>query len=334
MHPKTLKIIIGLTAVLVILAGLSIFKTPKYQTYNRSGQFVFPEFASQINQVAVITITRQDETITLTKNQHHWLIKEFYDYPAYPHRIANILMGIAQMKYLNLQTANPEKYKELGVEEPNQSDSIMLALQDQNQQTIAELIVSRKRFDFSTLGEGLYIRKPNEAQTWKTQSQLDVTGKVDTWIMQPIINLTPKEIIRIALTSPNGRTAIIAQNDEQTFVLENVSLEKNLAYQTKITALTNSLINLSFIEIEKDEPPFAYNNEQSYLIQINTASGLSFYFDVFPYKSGYWLKIKLEADHNQEAALQEFIKNHQIRYNNWIYRIPIDRVTPLMTDFN
>src|SRR5436309_418990 len=59
--------------------------------------------------------------------------------------------------------------------------------------------------------DGVYLRKPGEAQTWLARGTLDPSGDPASWLDRQIIDISEKKIAKVILTQADGSKLVIGR---------------------------------------------------------------------------------------------------------------------------
>ena len=74
------------------------------------------------------------------------------------------------------------------------------------------MIVGKRRYDRLGAGnDGVYLRKPGEAQSWLARGTLDPSGDPASWLDRQIIDISEKKIAKVTLTQPDGSKLVISR---------------------------------------------------------------------------------------------------------------------------
>ena len=217
----------GLTALVaatVIVAGAAIAVSVGGRgqaTQAHEGEIVLAHLADHIGDVAELKITRDAGNITLQRRgtgaATHWVVVEKSSYPADPAKIRKTLLGFAELKLVEPKTRKPDLYKRLDLGDPaaKGSHSQLVEIDDAKGGKLGALIVGKLRPDrLGTGADGLYIRRPGEAQSWLAQGTVDLPTDINDWLDKKVAEIPEKRIREVTLTHEDGSTLVLKRDKE------------------------------------------------------------------------------------------------------------------------
>jgi hypothetical protein len=255
MNAKKLTILTVITIMVVIAA---IFLTQK-KTERLESKAVFPNLMSSLEEVTEIDIATKNDKFTMLRSGEQWLLKEKHNYPVAAEKVRSMLLGLADLTTLEAKTANPSLYSKLAVEDVSDKDakSILLTLKKSKGETVASLIVGRSQTakGDSTLSE-LYVRKPDDKQTWLTQGFLQVERTPLDWVEKKVLDIDGKRIHKVNITQPAGQKLSIFKDkvEEENFQLAEMPVQAKLKAPYELGQIANvlSYLNINDVTGEKD----------------------------------------------------------------------------------
>ncbi|MGY6215917.1 DUF4340 domain-containing protein [Methylolobus aquaticus] len=222
--------LLGVAAVLAIVAAVALnhARRPVAEP-DRSATFAVPALHGHINDVTGLTITGPENKVlvTLTKSSQGWRVKERGDYPADTGKLRELLLKLTDAALLEPKTANPQRYAELGVDEPAGTDAkgVLLTLDGLGQPV--RLIVGTT----ASRGGATFVRRPDEPQSWLAKGELTVAKAPTDWLETAMVDLPAARIRQVSLRRPDGKTVRIekAQESDTTFRLLDVPKGREVA---------------------------------------------------------------------------------------------------------
>ena len=182
-----------------------------------SGQAVLANFASKIGDVAIFKIVGTGGTVTLQRQSQGWTIGEKGGFPADPTRIRQVLLGFAELKLVEPKTRSVDSYPRLDVEDPGKEGghARLVEFDDASGGKLGELIVGKRRPDRLGSGaDGLYIRRPGDAQAWLAQGSVDLPAETKDWLDKKIVSIAPSRVRAVTLTHDDGSTLVLKRDKE------------------------------------------------------------------------------------------------------------------------
>src|SRR5207302_1804042 len=174
MQSKGLLALIGVTAVVTVAAIAVSLGGSRNAAEAGSGEAVLTNFSNKIGDAAALKTSGAGGTLTLQRKAagSGWGIAEKGGYPADPGKIRQTLLGFAELKLVEPKTRKAELYDRLDVEDPGKAGghARLVEIDDASGAKLGELIVGKRRPDrLGTGADGLYIRRPGDAQAWLAQ---------------------------------------------------------------------------------------------------------------------------------------------------------------------
>jgi hypothetical protein len=333
MQAKNLVNLILITILAVIITAFAIITSPKYQQNENVGKKVFPKLIRNINNVSYIKIKKFDYELDIKKQDEQWVLEQMNNYPVKEKRIRNILVGLSQMQYLEPKTKNEKRYKKIQLNSPEikGSKSRRITVYDNNKNILADVIIGLKKLNLKQAGEAIYFRKGNEKQSWLGKTNLDATGDKYLWLKMPILDIDGNQIEQAKITAPNGKT-FIAKREKigVEFLPGNKKIPLSLSVRNELNDLKNSLNNLGFTDVKKDEDNIFSKDKNYYETQIKTFDGLTIIIKAREFDGRYWAKFEAQTDRITTKKAKETKERINSFNKNWIYKLKIKRIRPFM----
>ncbi len=172
-----------------------------------SGQLVFPGLAKTLPQATRIRITGgastgDIKTTTLELKDGHWGIAERGGYPAQPQKMRELFAGLSDLKLLEPRTSNPASFARLGVDDPNTPNSTanLIRVENTGGQSMATLILGhRSQRSAGGLSETVYVRRPDQTQSWLAEGQIPADSDPQAWLVREIANIPHASLAEIVV---------------------------------------------------------------------------------------------------------------------------------------
>lgn len=214
--------LIALLAVTVVVAGVAIWLAlsgPATAVDANSGKPVFADLDQQIGKVAAIKISGTKGKVTIERQgvgkAERWIVAEKSGYPADAQKVRQTLLGFAELKFVEAKTREPASYARLDVEDPGKKGgrARLVELDDPSGKAVARLIVGKRRPDILGAGaDGLYIRRPGEAQSWLAQGTVDLPDQMTDWLDKKVAAIPAARIEKVVLSHDDGSVLVIQRD--------------------------------------------------------------------------------------------------------------------------
>ncbi|MFA9561852.1 MAG: hypothetical protein ACERKU_05915, partial [Nitrospirota bacterium] len=96
MKSKTIVLLAGITIAGILLAVFA--NREPSSSLPQSGQLLFPDLMSVVNDVNEVVIETKDQTITLVRGEKSWGVKEKASYRADVEKVKQAIVGLADLR--------------------------------------------------------------------------------------------------------------------------------------------------------------------------------------------------------------------------------------------
>ena len=283
------------------------------------GERALPGLAQKLPQVAAITLSRADLKANFLRRGAGWVVAEKGGYPADQGKLGKLALALADLRLVEPKTRRPDLYPRLDVEDPGKGKSTLVSVKDKSGATLAALIVGKERYDRLGSGEnGVYVRKPGDAQSWLAAGALDLSDKLPSWLDRKILDVPQARIARVSLTAPDGTALVIARlSAGAPFGVEGAPAGAKLKGPEEIAEPAGALESLDLDDVapKKELPPPSTGAWQA---AYHTFDGLDLRLTLFEHEKEDWIAVS--ATGSGKAAAQA--KDIEARVAGWSYRIP------------
>src|SRR5437016_3885161 len=85
---------------------------------------------------------------------------------------------------------------------------------DSGQVVLAGLGGKRRPDRLGSGADGLYIRRPGDAQSWLALGSVELPAETKDWLDRKIVSIAPSRIGTVTLTHPDGSTLVLKRDKE------------------------------------------------------------------------------------------------------------------------
>ena len=235
---------------------------------------VVPGLSSDLNNVSSIKLTGASNTpiITLKRTDKGWVASSIDGYGADVAKIRDYLIKLSEAKIREAKTANPASYAKLGVEDLTAADAKGILLELEGTKVPVKLIMGSIA---GSGGQGVYVRKPGEKQSYLASGQIRPEASVNSWIQAEITNIPVNRVQEVTITPPTGDKLVVRKEkvEDVDWAVLNVPKGKELSSPSIGNQLAGTLDALrleSVLPAAQAEPDLA----QTYLARFVTFEGL------------------------------------------------------------
>jgi hypothetical protein len=315
MRPRTLLalIVVGVLAV----AGGWYFgaaeRPGEQQTYS-AGRLMFPDLAPRLRDAARIEITHQDKTTTLERHGDAWGLADRGGYPVQGSKLRGMLTALTELRLVEPRTTDPSQFGRLGLEDPTgkEGTSNLLRVLDGSGKPIVALIAGHRRVRTQgNVPEQVYVRRPDDNQTWLAEGSLQVDADPQQWLDRDIMSIDHARIATVVVTH-DGETLELAR-DDQKLVLKSPADHPPLE-DYKVDDVDRGLELLTFQDVQPDKDPVGDKLGQSVY---TTADGLAMTVTVFKGEKDIWARFAVTGSEKSKDEADKL----NARLAGWTYQL-------------
>jgi hypothetical protein len=328
MHARSLILLASATAALVAIAIVVLASGDRGVSRAAPDQSAFPALAARLGDVASVTVSRDGTTMTLIRDGDNWLVAEKGNYPANAAKISQIVRAVADLTLVEPKTQNPDLYPRLEVEDPGNGKSTLVAVKDKSGGDLAQAIVGKRRYDRLGAGnDGVYLRKPGEAQSWLARGTLDPSGDAANWLDRQIIDISEKKIAKVTLTQADESKLVISRSaPEAKFAVEDAPADAKFKSETATSGPATALETLDLEDVKPaGELPVPDKNVVT--ASFTTFDGLTVDLRLMERDKADWIAISAAGSGPAEANAKKI----EDKVSHWTYAIPAYKANLLKT---
>jgi hypothetical protein len=314
--------------VLLALAIVALVSGDRGISQAAPGQRAFPALADKLGDVASVEVLRSGSTMTFIRDDDRWLVREKGNYPANAAKIRQLLLAMADVTLVEAKTQQPALYPRLEVEDPGQGKSALVTVKDKSAATIAAAIVGKRRYDRLGGGnDGVYLRKPGEAQSWLARGSLDPSGEPASWLDRQILDIPEKKVAKVALTQPDGARLVISRGaPDAKFAVEDAPADAKFKSEATTAGPATALETLDLDDVRPAaELPVPDKDVASG--SFTTFDGLTVNVRLVERDGRNWIAVAAAGSGPAEAAAKQI----DDKVARWIYAIPGYKASLLKT---
>ncbi|MDW8315701.1 MAG: DUF4340 domain-containing protein [Rhodovarius sp.] len=191
----------GLAGAAAIAAALH-FRPREDSPGFAPGELLFPSLAERLPAVAEVSIRRHEGGVLIRRTAEGWVLPERDGFPIREARLRELLTGLTELRVIEPRARDPEGWARLGVDDPATpgSTAALLTLSDAAGRPMLELLVGRRRVrTLASVPESVYVRRPQEAQSWLAEGRLIVEADAASWMDRDIVDLPPERLLSVEI---------------------------------------------------------------------------------------------------------------------------------------
>jgi hypothetical protein len=321
--------LIGATVAAVIVAVV-LSSGPAGTVADRtSGAAVLPGFAQAAAQADRVVLVHGDQRITLVRRGDKWAVDEKSLYPVDSGKLRQLFLGLAELRYVEPKTSKPELYSRLEVEDAGKpgSKSILVTVSGDKVGDVAALILGQRRTDALGGGvDGIYVRKPDDAQSWLARGTLELPTDITAWLDRTLIDIGEDKVKEAVLTQPDGAKLDLARDKpEDKLALKDPPADAKLKSDAVLDQPAQALAALELADVRKAEDmPFPAEGVSH--ARYTTFDGLTLDIDLLDKDGKHWARFKAEGTGDAEKTASEL----NDKLSPWVYAL-LDYKAKLLT---
>jgi hypothetical protein len=327
MQKRGLILLATATLVLVALALVAVATGDRTVSHAAPGEAALPGLAGKLGEAASVVVKRSGLELTFVRDGDGWLVVEKGNYPA-AGKVRQIVLGMADLALVEPKTQKADLYPRLEVDDPGKGKSTLVTLKDKSGAALAELIIGKRRFDRLGAGnDGIYIRKPGDAQAWLARGSLEFSDQLASWLDRRVLDLPEKRIAKVTLTQPDGARLVITRpSPDAQFAVEEAPDDVKFKSETatRQPAMALETLDLDDVKPAADMP---MPDKDVFIASFVTFDGLTVDVRLFDRDSMHWIAVSATGTGSAEAEAKEI----DGKAGRWIYAVPSYKAAALKT---
>lgn len=257
---------------------------------------VIPGLASSIESAERISVVTAEATYRIERTARGWAMRDRGDYPVSAARLEQLSRGLEGLRYTRRMTSDPAKHERLGVGDPRQGGrGVLVQVEGARGALLVNVVLGVEP------GGALYVRKPDEAQTWAADGELPPLRDPAAWLDLHPLDIAAERLVRVEIAPPEGRAYVLARDEAGGRWRIALPALAPLS-QSTLAAAAERLTNLSPIDVQ---PAPAIQGEPRARIHASDVDGLAIEAELIESEGRAWLKLVARAPtpELEEAAL-------------------------------
>jgi hypothetical protein len=315
MKARSVAVLVAL-AVVAVAGGwyFGAATTPGEQTTVAGGKLMFPDLAPKLLQVSRIEITHQGKPTVIEKRPDGgWGIASMHDYPVQEAKLRGMLTALTELRLAEPRTTDPAEFARLGLDDPDNAASTadLLRLVDADGKPVAALIVGHRRVrSQADVPEEVYVRRPDENQTWLAEGSLQVDADASLWLDRNVMNIAHD---RVASVSVGDQALTFGRQDGKFVVTQPADHPRLEDYKVEDVARALELLTFQEVKADADAPGSAVGHAV-----FDTADGLAVTVTVYHADKDIWARFSASGASEKVKAEADRING---RVGGWTYQI-------------
>ena len=328
---RTIALMIAAAVSAAVAAAVSLSGSG-HRADPLAGTPVLPRVKADPNAIAKVILTHAKGVITLTRSDGAWTVAEKSNFPADPGKVRKMLLGLAEITYVEPKTVRPDLFPRLNVEDPGKekSQSILLELDDEKGAALGKLIVGRRRIDELGGGnDGVYFRLDGQTQSWLAKGTLDLDTDIVQWLDRRIADIPETRIKQATIQQADGTKIVISRDKPaDKFALKDLPADRKLKSDSSLVEPATALQGFDLTDVKRAQD-LAFPKEGLAVATYATFDGLSIRVELMKQDQLAWIRLAASGgDDDKTKAEAESLSK---RWSPWVYGIAAYKATTLAT---
>jgi hypothetical protein len=223
---------------------------PHEQASVAAGGLMFPDLAARLKDAAKLEIVHAGQQTVIEKRADGgWGLASMHDYPILEAKLRGVLTALTELRLLEPRTSDPAEYGRLGVDE---AGGDLLRVVDAAGKPIVAVIAGHRRVRAQAkVPDEIYVRRPDEAQSWLAEGGLQVDADASQWLDRDILNIGPDRIASVVV----GDDALTFGRVDGKFALTKPAEHPKLEdYKVDNVARGLETLTLQAVKADADAP--------------------------------------------------------------------------------
>ena len=332
MHTKGVITLMAIAALSVVAAAAVSFTGGAASVDPLVGKPVLPQVRAKSDSIAKVVVKRVGGTTTFVRKGDGWAVLEKSGYPADSAKVRKMLLGLAEITYVEPKTAEPSLYKRLNVEDPSadKSQSALVEVYDTQGAELGKLITGRRRIDELGGGtDGVYVRLPNEQRSWLARGTLDLDSDVAQWLDRRIADINEKRTKSAVLQQPDGTALTISRDKpEDKFAVKDLPADRKLKSDTSAVEPATALQALDLIDVKAGSEA-GFPKDGVGAATYTTFDGLAVKVELAKVGEADWIRLSATGSGDDKVKSEADTLNQ--RWSPWVYGIAPYKATAMRT---
>jgi hypothetical protein len=332
---RNLAVLGAIAAISLLLALGAIWQQAREGEPAFASHEFFPGFAKSVRDAARIHIASKSGAFDIVfVPEKGWVVPERENFPASFDLVQRTLVGLAALQTIEPKTARADWLHFVGLDAPPHGDGILITVGDEQRRELASLIAGKSEDIGDPTGAvGLFVRRPNENQSWLARSVLDPRAALSDWLDKHVLDVDRSRIQEVDVDPAGGGRFVVARAkpSDADFTLSPLPAGKPAFDPSGPDGVASAITGFGFDDVRSARGLDFGNPATTARVITKTFDGLKVTTNVLKQGADYWATVSAEpldaskADAAKEAAL---INAHA---SGWAYKLPAYKGQLFMT---
>ena len=253
-------IILGIVSVLLIVwAACQSHFSNKPRVERKSDRYLIQGLDP--DDINSIIIEKDDNILTLERNDNGFVVKESNGYPAVSKQINTLITDCLDMRTSELYTDNPDNFKDLGVTEGDAQILVKFLKSDGN--LLTGIIIGKNKEQEN----GTFVKLITSNNVYVTPGVPYINSTADNYLNQEILSLISDNISFVTVENADRNYTLKRDAEGKIAVIGDIPAEKEFK-DGEIDTVFTALSNLRFKDVKKEESSDGLNFDKKYICML------------------------------------------------------------------
>jgi hypothetical protein len=296
-----------------------------------AGTPVLPDVAKHLGDVTRLALVHGGMKTTLVRWGDLWTVEERGFYSADGVKVRQALLGLADARLVEPKTRKADLYPRIEVEDADKKDakSILVTVTDKKGTLLGEVILGKHRVDQLGGGEdGIYVRKPGDAQSWLARGTLNLDGDLPSWLDRKLLDVPTAQIKSVTLTAAAGGNLAISRlkADDKFALAVAPPAGKHLKSDTILDEPAGALVGLDLTDV-RPAAGFDFPKDGNAQARYETFDGMVVSITIAAKDGMTWLRIAASGTGTAEKPAADL----NAKFSPWLFSVADAKVKTLET---
>ncbi|MBL6939716.1 MAG: DUF4340 domain-containing protein [Alphaproteobacteria bacterium] len=331
---RTLAVLSAAALVTLLLAIAVVWQQSSGSDSAPARTEFFPGFAHEVRHAAHIhVVSKSDSFDVVFVPEKGWVVPQRGNYPASFDLVQRTLVGLAALQTIEPKTARPEWFHFVDLDTPPKGNGVLIAIADDKGKELASLIAGKSEdIGDPTGATGLFVRRPNEEQSWLTRSVLDPRPALADWLDKTVLDIDRSRIRAVDVTPANNAPVYSVQRMDPSkpdFTFTSLPPGKTASDPTIPDGVAADITGFGFDDVQ---PASNLDFSGSNVAHVTTLTfdGVKVTVNVLRSGADYWATIQADTDPTKPDAAKE-VSSINAHAAGWAYKLPAFKGQLFMT---
>ncbi|HUJ04219.1 MAG TPA: DUF4340 domain-containing protein [Rhizomicrobium sp.] len=327
---RNLAGLIAGAVVIAALAALALARQAELLAPKTVAQTFFPDLPSKVREIARIRIVSKTHSFDVVfRPERGWVLPDKGNYHADFDQVRQTIIGMAALQTIEPKTARPGWLHYVDLDAPPKGDGVEIILQDESGKTLAALIAGKTEDIGDESAQGLYVRRPDENQSWLVRSVFVPQSDPAQWMDKEVVDVDSARIQETDVDPADGPSYEVVRDkpSDADFTLSPVPKGREVAFAAGPDGVAQVLSGFSF---DDAAPERDFDFTDATRIVTRTFDGLVVAVRIIKQGADYWATVSADSVPGRDAAADEARKIDG-KASGWAYRLPAYKGQQFMT---